>query len=208
MARSEDVGARILAGDPLRSPEGMRFAVDRQRQLQGDPRPASLSRLGSRHRLGASPAPKPMSTAIPALSALDPLLLVGDRVSRATTTLASQPRLSVASKRGRDRSGGRRVRGWCTGRPRRQLPAWAKATASAWGRPPGWVAPSDDLAPATIRSRHWIGSGAAANAVTERDCLLHEAIVVAHMPSCFSSFWNWRCFSFCAASLAAWSIFC
>src|SRR5215213_3523379 len=53
-----------------------------------------------------------------------------------------------------------------------------------------------------------IGSALAARLFPERNRIGHEAAVLsgrngAHMPSCFSSFWNCRCRSFCAASLAA-----
>ena len=52
----------------------------------------------------------------------------------------------------------------------------------------------------------------AARLFAESNRLGHEAAIVrafgrAHIPSWFSSFWNCRCRSFCAASFAAWSFF-
>ena len=52
-----------------------------------------------------------------------------------------------------------------------------------------------------------VGSGASARMRSERRGLGHQARVFAHIPSCFSSLWNCRCRSLCAASLAAWCFF-
>ena len=77
------------------------------------------------------------------------------------------------------------------------------------GRPPGWVARGRDLAIcATSGSRvglgappPWCRRARVAPPSNVRHC------PGAHIPSCFSSFWNCRCRSFCAACRSAWSFF-
>ena len=62
-------------------------------------------------------------------------------------------------------------------------------------------APADDLAARDDDTANvGIGRTSPAGAIAQAHRFGHEARVGAHIPSCFSSFWNCRCFSLAAAS--------
>src|SRR5258705_4645598 len=211
-----DVGARVFAGDPFALARWQRnLAVDRQRELERDPRPSELK--------PRQPAGERALRRLPA----DPQRHVDSSGAQPPDALARGARVGIlerdddARRLGLEQQIGARRAAWAIvgtglerridsrtlGAPSRFLERNRLGMRTAAGR---GCASADDSAggrnddAADIR----VGRALPARGLAELHGLGHEAaIVAAYMPSWFSSFWNCRCRSLIAASLAAWSFF-
>ena len=210
-----DVAARVLAGDPFRFARGKRdLAVDRQCELERDARaagPHSREPAGERSLRGL---------------AADTQLHLDPRGAQAFDALARRPWVRVLQRdhhprrfrldqqvgAGRPALAGMRAgleshidgSALCPAPGLLERDRLGMRPAAARGR-----APADDLAARSkrSRSRHWGWARFGRAILAQPDRLGHEPAVGAYIPSWFSSFWNCRCRSLFAASLAAWSFF-
>ena len=216
-----DVLARILASDPFALARRQRdLSVDRQRQLQRDAWPAELQ--------PGQPAGKRFRRRLPA----DAELHFNAGVAKPLDALARSAQIGVLERY--DHARGLRLdeqvgAGWAARAlmgaglkrdiDRRALrPAAGLFERNGLGMRTaagsGCSAPDDFALCRDDHAAHiGIGRAPAARGLAEPERLSHEFRVWrtprrAHIPSCFSSFWNCRCFSFAAASLFAWSTFC
>jgi 3,4-dihydroxy-2-butanone 4-phosphate synthase len=210
-----NVSPRVFARDPLRFARRQRdFSIDRQRELERDPRPSEFQacKPAGERTFGRIPAKPKGDFDASAAQAID--ALPGGAGVRVLKRDCDARRLRVEQEVGACWSARALVGAWLQchidTRPCDASARLVERNSLGMGAAPGRRRSSANNSTAR---RHddaadvRVGRTSPPRLLCQSQRFGHEALVGTYIPNVFSSFWNWRCFSFSAAALFAMSFF-